>query len=336
MGKDKPSIYDIAKKCGVSPAAVSYVINGKNKVSEKTKKKILKAMEEMGYVTDYAAVSLSRGKSSLIGICFPLRSAEEAFADNPFYSEFLASFERETSASGYDVIIGYIKTPEEFERWIISRGISGLALFGLYPPEIYRIISSRKIPMVLTDVYDPMTPAINIRVDDEKGGYLAGKYLIEQGHKNIAFVGGNLSVSRVDQHRYEGLRKSMDEAGIAFDRWFETLTTFDGGYEVADKIASEKDITAVFCGSDIVAIGLMRRLQELGKKIPDEISVIGFDDLKACTYVYPALTSIRQDISLKGKIAAQSLLKTMSNPNLDPITQTIDPVLIIRNSVKSL
>ena len=190
--------------------------------------------------------------------------------------------------------------------------------------------------MVLTDVYDPMEKANNIRVNDEQGGYLAGKYLIENGHRNIAFAGGNLSVSRVDYYRYKGLRRALDEAGIGYDCWFETLTTFDGGYGLAEKIIAKKEITAVFCGSDIVAIGLMRHLQELGKQLPDDVSVIGFDDLKGCNYVYPALTSVRQDVPLKGKIAAQSLLQAMNEEGYEPITRIIEPTLIVRNSVRAL
>ena len=137
--KNKPSIYDIAKAVGVSAATVSYVINGKNKVSEKTKQKILATMAEMGYVADQAAVSLSRGKSNIVGICFPLESASLVFSDNPFYSEFLANFEREISKANYDIIVGYLKTPDEFERWLSSRRLDGLVIFGLYSPEIFNV-----------------------------------------------------------------------------------------------------------------------------------------------------------------------------------------------------
>ena len=329
--KNKASIYDIAQAVGVSPAAVSYVINGKDKVSEKTKAKILSAMAEMGYVVNQTAVSLSRGKSSLVGVCFPLNSSSLVFSDNPFYSEFLANFEKEISKNGYDTIIGYLQTPQDFERWIVSRGLDGLVLFGLYSPEIFKIILAHKVPFILTDFYDPEFKASSIRIDDEKGGYLAGKHLVELGHKNIAFIGGPVEASKVDSKRLEGLNAALKEVGLSCALHLEAPTTFDGGYNAATVLKEHPEITAVFCGSDIVAIGLMRHAQELQISIPDDLSVIGFDDLQACTYVYPALTTIRQNIPLKGQLAADNLLKAM-NGEINPDPQTLTPTLVIRNS----
>lgn len=329
--KNKPSIYDIAKAVGVSAATVSYVINGKNKVGEKTKQRILDTMAEMGYVTDQVAVSLSKGKSNIVGICFPLDSASLVFSDNPFYSEFLANFERGISDRGYDTIVGYLKSPREFERWLISRGLDGLVLFGLYSPEIFKIIRARKTPYVLTDFYDADPDALSIRVDDVYGGYLAGKHLTELGHKKIAFVGGELSTSKVDSKRLEGLNAALREAGLEDACAIETKTTFEGGYQIAESLLSMKETTAVFCGSDIVAIGLMRRAQELGVSIPEDLSVVGFDDLKACTYVYPALTTIAQDIPRKGQEAAEALLKSIDGDEL-PFIEPIRPTLVLRNS----
>lgn len=335
MGKRKASIYDIAKAVGVSPAAVSYVINNKKKVSDQTRKKILLAMKEMGYVVDHAAVSLSRGKSSIIGVCFPLESASDVFSDNPFYSEFLASFEKECSAHGHDVIIGYLKDPVDFENWLISRSLDGLVMFGLYSPEVFNIIYSHHVPLVLTDVYDQTIASQSIRVDDVKGGYLAGKYLLELGHRHIAFVGGALSKSKVDAKRLQGLTNALAEKEKDCALTIETSTNFQGGYLAANEVALHKDITAVFCGSDIVAIGLMRRLQELNYSIPNDISVIGFDDLKECTYVYPALTTIRQDISLKGKLAAEALFDRGKKGHEEDAV-VVEPTLVVRNSTKSI
>lgn len=330
--RNKPSIYDIAKAVGVSAATVSYVINGKNKVSEKTRTKVLKTMNEMGYVADNLAVSLSRGKSGLVGVCFPLESSSNVFSDNPFYSEFLANFEREISYGGYNTIVGYLKSPEEFERWLISRHLEGLVLFGLYSPEIFNILLARKVPFVLADFFDPSLPALSIRVDDESGGRLAGRHLIGLGHRRIAFVGGNLETSKVDSKRLEGLNEALKEAGCPEAFVIEAPTTFDGGYAVAETIAKQKEITAVFCGSDIVAIGLMRRAQELGLSIPEDLSVVGFDNLKECDYVYPALTTIAQDIPAKGKAAADALMKAIGGEEGAAEIPPITPRIVIRNS----
>lgn len=337
MSEKRPTIYDIAEACGVSAASVSYVINNKKKVSPQTKEKVLQAMEEMGYAIDRAASNLSSGRSSLVGVCFPLNSAEQVFSDNPFYSEFLASFEKEMSINGYDVIVGYIQETRAFEHWLQTRRLDGVVMFGLYSDETIEMIAHHRIPFVLTDVYNDIKNVCKIRVDDEKGGYLAGKFLYQNGHRNVAFLGGSLSKSKVDARRYNGLCSAAKEHGARTPTLYETSTTFEGGYQMAKPIAESIDsLSAVMCGSDIVAIGLMRHLQEMGIAIPEKLSVIGFDDLKECTYVYPALTTIRQDIARKGQFAAEALLEAIKYPEAIPSERVLEPELIVRNSTKKM
>jgi len=335
MGTKKPSIYDIAEAVGVSPAAVSYVIHGKNKVSPATRQRILDAMEKMGYTIDRAAASLSTGKSALVGVCFPLRSQFEVFSDNPFYSEFLAAFSKEAADHGYDVVVGYVQSPDTFEKWMLSRRLDGVVVFGLYSPEIFKIIRRHHIPFVLSDTYENLTDCSVVRVADEEGGYLAARYLLDQNLHKIAFVGGQLSESKVDAYRFGGMKRALAEENLEPAYALETRTTFDGGYEAAEEIYKNLGkIDAVFCGSDIVAIGLMRRLQELGVSIPDDISVIGFDNLQAATYVYPALTTIAQDISAKGQFAADSIFHLIEDPSAPKEIHILRPSLVIRNSVQ--
>ena len=340
-GNKKVSIYDIAKIAGVSVASVSYVINGKGKVGEKTKQRILKAMEQTGYIPDTTAVSLSTGKSNLIGLCLPFKDASEAFVNNPFYGEFLGYFEKEMVKEGYDVIVGSLMDAKAFTKWVKSRKLEGIVMLGLFPNEIYEAVQKLDISVVLVDVYESHSPAFkNIRVDDRDGMYKATKYLIEQGHAHIGFIGGDVDNSLVDDMRFDGYVSALKDNNIELDSSlvYRIPATFDGGYAIAEEIASHIDtMTAVVCAADIIAIGVIRRLNELGHKIPDELSIVGFDDIQAARYIYPALTTVHQSIREKGRLSAFTLLNQLKgveeNSGDEVITKTS---LMIRQSVKNI
>lgn len=335
----KVSIYDVANEVGVSPATVSYVINGKGKVSESTKKKIIAAMKRVGYTPNNAAISLSTGKSRLVGVCLPYGDASNGFVNNPFYAEFIGSFQKEMSSRSYDVVMGSIRSEKLFCSWVKSRGLDALVLFGLYSNKILGAIKKLKIPCVLVDVYnDKMQGFTNVRVNDYLGSYLATNYLIEQGHKDIGFVSGTVE-SILDQKRYDGFKKAMFYHGypVKDELVFHTATTLEGGEEAAIKLLPKlKEMTALVCDADIIAIGVIRKLQELKVSIPDQLSIIGFDDISAAKYIYPSLTTIRQDISEKGRLSARAILSELDDGNAATETIVIEPKIVVRDSVKKL
>lgn len=334
----KPSIYDIADKVGVSVASVSYVLNGKEgKVSLETKKKIFKAMNELGYTRNHAALSLSTGKSHLIGISFALNSASEAFLNNPFYAEFLGSFEEIVQQSGYDVVIGSSKSAKEFENWYKSRALDGVVILGSLTKEIEKTIEKIKATAVLVDVYEEYNISLtNIRINDERGEYLATTHLISLGHKKIGYLGGPDS-SIVNHKRFCGYEKALIEHDyqIPKDCIFHTLTTLDGGYSKGEEILAKLgEMTAIVVDADIIAIGLIRRLLELGVKLPEQLSIIGFDDIQPAQYIYPTLTTVHQDIKEKSKLCAKAILDELNNENHENKTVIIEPTIIARSSVK--
>ncbi len=332
----KPNIYDIAKRVNVSSATVSYVLNGKEgKVSEATKKRIFKAMDELGYTRDHAALSLSTGKSYLIGVALPLEANSEAFFNNPFYGEFLGAFETVLQQKGYDVIICSKQSALDFEHWYKSRGLDGIVVLGALSEGIEKALKEMNAPAVLVDVYeDYSAPLPNIRIDDERGEYLATKKLIELGHKRIGFLGG-LSTSYLNRQRYCGYKKALQDNGLSLNEElvFHTLTSLEGGYSMGDTIKDRLDeMTAIVVDADIVAIGLIRRLLELGVELPRQLSVIGFDDIQPAQYIHPTLTTVHQDIHEKGVLSAKTILDEIENKSSSKKTYIIESNIMVRKS----
>ncbi|MBQ9730967.1 MAG: LacI family DNA-binding transcriptional regulator [Bacilli bacterium] len=336
--KKNVSIYDIAEYLQVSPATVSYVINGVNKVSEKTKQRILDAIDELGYVPDHNARSLSTGKSHLIGLFLPLDDASIAFLQNPFYVEFLGGLELGIANQDYDIVIGSQRNSANFKDWAISRRLDGIVMLGKYPKNVYDDIKKLNIPVVLTDIYEEYSSEFyNVRINDEKGMYMATEYLIKNGHKNIGFIGYN-TYSLVDMTRYNGYKKALidNNIDINYSYIYPCLATFEDGYKFADKLLENKDITAIVCAADIIAVSIIKRYSELNKKIPEELSIIGFDDIQVANYIHPGLTTIKQDITEKGRKTAELIINSLKNNISKNIIVNLEPTLVERQSVKKI
>lgn len=340
----KTNIAEIARIAGVSTATVSYVINDVGKVSEKTKERIRQIMADLDYIPSINARSLSNGQTKLIGVTLPLIAPSDTtgtlLETNPFFAEYLGEIHKVISSYGYDILLSGIQVKGKYKNWIQSRGLDGIILLGSYPPDIYEEVKALNIPTVLTDVYESYSNDFHsVNTDDADGSYLATKHLISLGHKKIGFVGGSIKESPIHNNRYLGYGKAMLESNLKInnDFIFETLTTFEGGVNLASRLMKEKlDLTALVVDADIVALGIMKACQDSGKKIPDELSIVGFDDIQAASFTSPGLTTIRQFISKKGEIAATLVMKDILANTRTTESKMVKAKLIIRGSTKSL
>ncbi|MGI6644609.1 MAG: LacI family DNA-binding transcriptional regulator [Bacilli bacterium] len=337
MEKKKVTIYSIAETIGITPTAVSYVINGKyHKVSEATREKVLAEIKRTGYVPDATARNLSRGKSRLVGLFLPTLKEDNSHSfmlENPFYMEFIAAIEKFNRDSGYDLVLG-CKNQDDFIRWALSRNFDAVILLGKFPSEEAFKIEQLHMPLIFIDVYaSEFKKHLNIRSNDRLGTYLATKHLIELGHKKIGFVGSE-SRSQLDNERYLGYVEALEEAGIKETITYTCYPNFAGGFDVANKIIEDDRVTAVVCTADIIAIGVISAYEQRGKKVPENLSVVGFDDLRTATYVFPPLTTIRQHIDKKAEIVMDLLKKQLNNIEVKENLVVIEPELIIRNSTK--
>lgn len=336
----KSTIKDVAKKVGVSVATVSYVLNGKKKISEDTKKKIYEAIEELNYVPNINAQGLNSHSSRLIGVVVPqTENGDKLMFQNAFYGEVLGSIEYWARQKGYHVIVSATDTNESYLKLAKQRNLDGIIVIGMYPDEFYKELKKTDIPIVLIDSYCNDFYYHSIRIDDAYGSYLATKYLLENGHSEIAFFVGQVKDNGVMKKRLLGYKQALEQFGVEYNEKyiFEGQIDYDSGIKLADKLVNSKlSITAIVCAADILAIGVMSELYKLGVKVPDDISIVGFDDLETSKYLTPALTTIHQQISLKGQKAVELLLEHIEKTNLPKQEEVLSLELIERDSVKKL
>lgn len=340
----KTTIKDVAKQAGVSIASVSYVLNGKeSKVSLKTIEKIHDAIKSLSYIPNFTARSLVNNSTKLIGVMIPqTEDYKQLLLENPFYSEIISGIESKLREHGYHLIISGVDKGKSYLDLSIQRNLDGAIIMGIYPEQFYSEFKQVKIPIVLIDSYINDGYFSKVGIDDEYGGYLATKYLINCGHRNIALVTGMIKKDGVVEKRFLGYKKALMEADLFYnpEYVFEKSVSYSYGIEAGKEIANHfPDITAVFATADMVALGLIRGIKESGKEVPDHISVIGFDDISLSQIFLPQLTTVRQDIRLKGETAAEQLIEIINfkAPDLVEKKKTVLPLVVMeRQTVKKI
>lgn len=344
------SVRDVAREAGVSPATVSYILNDTPGLSftPETRQRVLAAAEKLHYVANQAAKTLGSGRSEgivqskLIGVVIPQtenkRKESHIMFGNPFYGTFLSAVELEARRAGYQLILSGTNPGQSYIDIAKSRTLDGVIILGAYPSDDEAEYKKYKIPAVLVDCYGSGDSFFySVRTDDRLGGYLATKYLIEQGHHRIAIVTGELKAHGVNSERYQGYLDALCEAGLtpAHDDVFEGLVGYDHGLEVAEELArTRRDITALFASADITAIGLINGLHAAGLRVPEDVSVIGFDDVEYAKMCYPGLTTMRQNIMEKGRQAARLMIEAVQDHSLPREERIIPMELIERGTVK--
>ncbi|MBQ6462667.1 MAG: LacI family DNA-binding transcriptional regulator [Pseudobutyrivibrio sp.] len=334
------NLKDIAKLAGVSTATVSNVLNGNtSKVSETTKERIEKIIKEVDYKPNAMARSLAKKESKMIGLVVPYIGPDEDFFMNPYYARMVAALERYVRSKEYYLMLRCVPDCRQVIPQLSSWNVDGVFFLGVVEPDVKEIISALDAPVVFLDTYTKEKNIVNVGLDDYKGGYLSARYLIGKGHKRIALACPDYKGTGVVRERYLGFKKACEEAKIEFteDDIYRTDTVYKGAISVGNDIAlSGKGYTAVATMSDIVAFGLMEGIKQCGLRVPDDISVIGFDNLAEGEYVYPKLTTISQDINEKANAAGRGMFEILEG-NKDYTADIHLPVQIIeRQTVRQL
>ena len=308
------SIKDVAKEAGVSASTVSYVLNRTptETISPETTQRVMDAVKKLGYVPNLNARSLSSRRSNLIGVLIPqTEPGKELMFSNPFYGELLSSIEYTARQHGYHLLLSGTKEDQDYLSIARNRGVDGVIIVGTYPGENLMQLKTLDVPIVLVDSYVKDDAFHTIGIEDREGARTATRYLISKGHRRIAFVSGSIRENGVNMKRFQGYRDAMQEAGLTVDETavYSGTVDYEYGMEAArDFLARGSQQTAAFVTADVITMGLIKGLQQNHVRIPEDVSIVSFDDVYLSQMANPALTTIHQDIGEKGKQAVQLVL----------------------------
>lgn len=332
------TLKDIAREAGVSSVTVSNVINGNyKKVSAQKIELINQIIEKYHYTPNATARSLAVKKSNIIGVVVPYITPSENFLKSPYNAQMLGIIEKNVRNHNYYLMVKCVEKSTDVIPVIHTWNVDGIIALGVIEDEAIELTKQLdKHPIVFVDTYTNNPEISNICIDDERGGYIATKYLIQKGHRDICFVGPNHNDTNVVEKRYNGYISAMKECGFESNIRSELAvsTSFECGLELAKKMAFAKpNITAIFTTADILALGLMQGLRLCGKRVPEDISIIGFDNLIECRYAQPMLTTVSQNIEKKADMASDLLFKMIENGDKKGGKEMIDVELVERQSV---
>lgn len=306
----KTTIKQIAKEAGVSIATVSIVINKKDKkISEATRQRVLEIVKKYNYIPNAMAGSLVTKRTGIIGLILP-------DITNPFFPEIARGAEDKASEEGFNLIFcntdDQLEAEEKYIESLTGRMVDGIIIAHSTGAErSSEILERSQIPIVLVDRdSDSKNIVGKVLVDNEEGAYRGVKYLISKGYQKIAFLSGSASL-KLTKDRLMGYKRALLESQIEPD---ESLIKYGQyrsawGREGAKKLIQEHiEFDAIFCGNDLIAIGAMKELKLNGYRIPEEIAVMGFDDIYISELVEPELTTVKQPNYEMGQLAAKLLI----------------------------
>lgn len=328
------SIKDVAKEAGVSIATVSRVLNDVDVVNEETKKKVQDAIKKLGYRPNIVARSLKTQRTKTVGILIPDISSQ-------LYPEIVRGTEDVANIYDYNIILCNsdldLEKEKEYLRVLKEKMVDGLIyMSSSLEPEIVSLIKELELVTVLVETTDREKTFPSVSIDNREAAYDAVSYLLNKGNKKIAYIGVHKDAVNAAAARYFGYEDALKEKGIDID---ENLIYFGEvkakeGYEGIKSILEKTEIDAVFCASDELAMGAINGLRDKGISVPDEVDVIGFDDIYTASLFYPKLTTVAQPMYDMGSVGMRMLIKLINKKELEEKTYILPYELIERDSTK--
>ncbi|MDQ7048813.1 MAG: LacI family DNA-binding transcriptional regulator [Enterobacterales bacterium] len=336
--KGKATSFDIAYKAGVSQSTVSRALRDSHLVNLETRKRIKAIAKELNYKVDKNASNLRTQQSTTIALLLFEDPTSDNSQINPFFLSMLGSITRACSVRGYDLLVSFQQLSDDWHAdYEDCHKADGIILLGYGDYQDYKekLVSLERqgTHFVRWGAVKEGHSGHSIGSDNIQGGYDITQHLIGLGRQKIAFLGDASSGAPEFLDRYRGSCKAMNEAGLAVeeDLQINAITTERAGYHaIAQLIKTEKPFDAIFCASDLIAVGAIKALREKGYTVPNDVSVVGYDDIPMANYIRPALTTVQQDTKLAGEILVENLLRLV---NGEAIEITMLPAkLIIRQS----
>lgn len=328
------TIKDVAREAKVSISTVSRVLNMSGYTSEKTKEKVHHAVKKLGYTGSLVAAAMIKKQTLTVGLIIP-------DIKNIFHSDLTRAVEDGANSHGFNIFLcntdNNLQKEVEYLHLLIAKGVDGIIFSS---PEVKdKNIKEVKekypdLPIVILGSKFHNLTVNEILVDNFDGGYRATSHLLELGHKDIAFISGGIdSYSSIERHK--GYKFALNESGIPINEDFVIFDRFyiESGYKNALKLLQKnKRPTAIFAGSDSIAVGIYKAARELNIKIPEQLSVVGFDDSQYAEILYPMLTTIHTPIKEMGQRAIEIIVKSLKEKKIFKETLLLYPTLVERES----
>jgi LacI family transcriptional regulator len=327
------TIVDVAREAGVSYTTVSRVLSGYEFVKESTRKRVMEAVEHLGYVANLHARKLRGGRSQVIGLLVP-------YLEHNYVSTIMQGIDQELERADYDLMLYTTRRQRDKESLYVSTIANGLTeglllVAPLVPSSYLDMLREQEFPYVLIDQVDASEKSAVVDTTNWQGAYDATRYLNQLGHTHIAFIAG-LSDARSAVERLAGYKEALADCDIPFqEEWVvEGGYGQKGGYEATMTLLQQVSPppTAIFAANDLSAFGAMEAVRSAGLCIPDEISILGFDDIPQASLVYPKLTTVHQPLEQMGRVAVKMLLEQIEDRRRLPRRVTLATRRVIRDS----
>jgi LacI family transcriptional regulator len=327
----RPTIYDVARLAGVSTATVSRALNDTGQIAPATRAAIDAAVAQLGYHPNTVARSLVTKSTQTIALLLP-------DITNPFYAALVSGIQQRALETGHTMLLctteGDPEREEQYLGLLHAKQVDGVLVDGLVlPPDRIARFVRDGLPIVCLDRDVDATSVPLVQVDNRLGARLATEHLLELGHRRIAHVAGAPEL-RISEQRIEGYRDAHHAVGIEPAPGLVAVGSFtvEGGYEAARSLLETAEFTAVFAANDLSGIGVLSAIVESGRRVPDDVSLVGFDDLQLSRFTTPPLTTVHQPAREIAERATQLLLDLANGRKVKQRLHLLEPELVVRGS----
>lgn len=338
MGSGKTTSFDIAHRAGVSQATVSRALRDSPLVNAETREKIKKIARELNYHVDRAAAGLRSQQSHTLAILLYKDPTSDDSQINPFFLSMLGNITRAAAKRNYDCLVSFQQLSDDWHmKYQLSNRADGIILLGYgdytgFADKVDKLIKAGT-RFTVWGATGPELKDRSIGCDNVKGAYEATMHLLRLGRRNIVFFGGTSDACPELRQRYDGYCMALAEAGIGIDPGLQFDTDFretSGIRATEELLQSGRAFDAIFAASDLLAIGSIKRLRADGIMVPEDISVVGFDDIPAAAYFNPSLTTVQQNTVVASKHLVNQVIRMIEGKK--PKAKLLEPALIIRHS----
>lgn len=339
--RDKATSFDIAHQAGVSQSTVSRALRNSPLVNQVTRDKIQAIAQELNYKVDKNASNLRRQHSLTLALLLFEDPTSDDSLINPFFLSMLGSITKASTKAGYDLLVSFQNLNDDWHaEYEDSNKADGLILLGYgdytdYSDKLTKL-EEQETHFVRWGAHDVDHPGVSIGCDNMQGGFDITQHLIHLGRCSFAFIGDSGSQAPEFRERYLGHCKALKQANLVVDSkmQFDAISTEEAGYLAAQAlIATGQHFDALVCASDLIALGVLRSLRENAIKIPEQVAIVGYDNIPIASFATPALTTVRQNTKLAGELLVDSLLKLIQGEDVSHHLMPVD--LVIRQSCGS-